>query len=260
MNVANYLTRINYDGSRQPSAQSLADLQRAHLFTVPFENLDIALQREIVLDETRLYRKIVEQRRGGFCYELNGLFAGLLSAFGFQVSMLSARVHENGEVGPEFDHMVLLVQLERRWLVDVGFGDSFFEPLALDDFSPQTRRGRVFQIARNGDQWRMIEKTPDGNMANGYSFTLQPRQLADFAPMCVYQQTSPDSIFTQKRLCTRATTNGRVTLSHSRLTIVEGGQRSEVPVDGGADFNAKLAEHFGIRLEMPRRRKEALPQ
>src|SRR5436853_6959712 len=113
MNVAAYLQRINYNGPMKPTAETLRHLHRAHLLTVPFENLDIHLGREIVLDAERIVAKVVEQRRGGFCYELNGAFAGFLVALGFDVKMLAAGVgRADGSFGPLFDHMALLVQLD----------------------------------------------------------------------------------------------------------------------------------------------------
>ena len=121
-----YLKRINYRGPLAPTAETLRRLQVAHLLSVPFENLSIHTGEPIVLDDDALFEKIVVRRRGGFCYELNGLFAALLRALGFHVEMLSAGVvSQAGEFGPEFDHMTLLVSLAERWLADVGFGDSF---------------------------------------------------------------------------------------------------------------------------------------
>src|SRR5579885_83719 len=132
MDIQSYLGRIHYQGSLEPTLQTLRALHEAHLLAVPFENLDIHLGREIVLDEARLWTKIIEQRRGGFCFELNGLFAQLLRAPGFQVDMLSAGVaRSSGGFGPEFDHMTLLVHLEEDWLADVGFGKSFRQPLRM---------------------------------------------------------------------------------------------------------------------------------
>src|SRR5437763_17007860 len=124
MNVTAYLERINYHGATEPSAATLRDLHRAHLLTVPFENLDIHLGREIDLDDERLYAKIVERRRGGFCYELNGAFAALLRELGFNVKKLAAGVaRADGGFSPLFDHMALVVELEERWPASVGFGD-----------------------------------------------------------------------------------------------------------------------------------------
>ena len=140
MNTEAYLDRINYRGSLAPNAETLRQLHLAHLLTVPFENLSIHYGEPIVLVEEVLFDKVVRRRRGGFCYELNGLFATLLHALGFNVVMLSAGVvNTAGEVSAEFDHMTLLVHLDQRWLADVGFGDLFREPLLMEPGSEQAQ-------------------------------------------------------------------------------------------------------------------------
>ena len=152
MNFEAYLERINYRGSLAPTAETLRQLQVAHLLTVPFENLSIHAGEPIVLDDEALFSKIVGRRRGGFCYELNGLFAALLRELGFDVAMLSAAAMSGEEgFGPEFDHMVLMVTLEERWLVDVGFGDSFLEPLRLDYRGEQVQGEHAYRIDAEGD-------------------------------------------------------------------------------------------------------------
>jgi N-acetyltransferase len=111
----------DYAGLNAPTPETLREIHRAHLFTVPFENLDIHLGRKIVCDEDSFLHKIVNERRGGFCYELNGAFAAFLRALGFQVTLLSARVaRSDGSDSPEFDHLTLRVDLDESWLVDVG--------------------------------------------------------------------------------------------------------------------------------------------
>src|ERR1017187_1683598 len=132
MDVEAYLRRIQYDGPREPSLETLRELHRQHLFTVPFENLDIALRNPIQLDPELIYQKVVLRGRGGYCYELNGLFHELLEALGFTVCMLSAQVRrDDGSFGPDFDHMLLKATLDEPWIADVGFGDSFVDPLPL---------------------------------------------------------------------------------------------------------------------------------
>ena len=143
MDLGAYLERINFRGSLDVNAQTLRELQVAHLLTVPFENLSIHADEPIVLEEEALFDKVVRRRRGGFCYELNGLFAALLRGLGFDVSMLSARVARNdGGFTPDYDHMTILVSLDQRWLVDVGFGDAFRHPLIVDSVAVQTQLGR----------------------------------------------------------------------------------------------------------------------
>ncbi|MDP6343015.1 MAG: arylamine N-acetyltransferase, partial [Alphaproteobacteria bacterium] len=200
MDLDAYLARIGHAGPRDVNAETLRALHRAHLETVPFENLDIHLGRPIVLNEAALFEKIVGRRRGGFCFELNGLFAALLRELGFAVSLLSARVvGKDGALAPEFDHLTLLVETEGRWLADVGFGDGFTEPLCLDGAGPQRRGDSEYRLARRDGDWRMAARPPGGPWRDRYQFSLTPRRLADFTAMCDHHQTSADSHFTQSR-------------------------------------------------------------
>jgi N-hydroxyarylamine O-acetyltransferase len=252
MNLSAYLQRLNYTGSLDPNAETLRALHQAHLLAIPFENLDIHLGRPIVPDEAAFFDKIVEQRRGGFCYELNGLFAALLRELDFEVTMLSARVAgENGNFGPEFDHLTLLVQLEKRWLADVGFGEGFREPLQLDKPGEQKQAAGMYRLTQEDEAWiYWLHDEAKGWQAQ-YRFTLQPRQLADFAEMCHYQQSSPQSHFTQKRVCSLATPEGRVTLSDNRLIITRHGQRQERELSSPAEQEAALRDYFGVELGVP---------
>src|SRR3954467_5303184 len=141
--VDRYLARIGLTGPAP-----LADLHRAHLFTVPFENLSIHLGEAIVLTDTALVAKVVDRHRGGFCYELNGAFATLLSALGFEVDMLAARVFGGDRLGVPYDHMALRVG---PWLADIGFGGHTHHPLRLDERGDQVDPGGVFRIAETPD-------------------------------------------------------------------------------------------------------------
>lgn len=249
IDVESYLGRIAYSGPLTVSADALLALHRAHLRAVPFENLDIHLGRPIVLNEESFFNKIVLERRGGFCYELNGLFAALLRAIGFDVTLLSARVpDQSGGPGPEYDHLTLLVQLDGPWLADVGFGDSFLDPLRLEPWVDQWQDGVVYRLTTNGREWAMLKRLGDGQWTTGYLFTLQPRELSEFDGMCRYHQTSPKSHFLSGRICSLATASGRITLSDSRLVITENGHRTEQGISDEAEFAAKLGQHFGVTL------------
>jgi N-hydroxyarylamine O-acetyltransferase len=251
VDAATYLQRINYDGPLAPSAETLRQLHLAHLLSVPFENLSIHWRETIVLDDAALFEKIVRRQRGGFCYELNGLFAALLRSLGFNVTMLSAEV-ANGEVefGPAFDHMTLMVTLEDRWLADVGFGDSFREPLLLDERAPQIQGDEAFRIEETGTQFVMSRRPENGDWQPQYRFTLEPHDYADYAEMCRYHQTSPQSHFTQKRICSRATLDGRVSLSEMRLITTRGREREEFELSNEPQYADTLREKFGITIEI----------
>lgn len=249
MDVSGYLNRINYRGPRDVSAETLRELHILHLLTVPFENLDNHIGREIVLDEEKVIRKIVEERRGGICYELNGAFCALLRALGFEVSMLSAGVaREEGGFDPPFDHMALLVQLEERWLADVGFGDSFREPLLLDHRSEQVQDNDAYRLIEDGEHL-ILERRETDLWKPQYRFTLDPYQYSDFADMCHYHQTSPESPFTKRRTCTLATREGRITVTGMRLITTIKGTKNERELAGEDAWLSTLREHFGISLE-----------
>jgi N-hydroxyarylamine O-acetyltransferase len=242
------LERINYHGPVEPTAETLRALQVAHLRAVPFENLSIHSGEPVVLDDESLFDKIVTRRRGGFCYELNGLFGALLRELGFKVTMLSAGVATGPDgFGPDFDHMVLMVELEDRWLVDVGFGDSFIEPLLLDKREDQVQGDRAYRIVPDGTHLIMMQRIGDNDWQPQYRFSLQPHEYADYAEMCRYHQTSPESHFTKARLCSRATESGRLTLSGMRfITTGPGGSRDEQTLAGEEECATALREHFGI--------------
>src|SRR5262245_13466408 len=224
MNIQAYLDRIDYHGPIEPTAETLRALHVAHMLAVPFENLNIGRGWPIVLDQDALFEKIVVRRRGGFCYELNGLFAALLRALDFEVTLLSAGVaRAAGGFGPEFDHLTLLVRgIGDRgwgmglagspipWLADVGFGDSFREPLRFEEHSEQRQGERVYRLARDGEYLVLQQREGDGAWEPQYRFTLQPRRHEEYAEMCRYHQTSPESSFTRRRVCTRATPEGRI--------------------------------------------------
>jgi len=162
MDLAAYLRRIGYAGSITPTPETLRLVHRAHLETVPFENLDISLGRKITIDEDAFIRKVVEERRGGFCYELNGAFAALLRAMGFPVTLLSARVPTmDGSDGPEFDHLTLRVDLDHPWLADVGFGDGFLDPLLLKAGIQQKQDHATFRITETGGVLNLERQQPD---------------------------------------------------------------------------------------------------
>ena len=246
MDIDSYLDRINYRGSRVPTSQTLRDLQVAHLMSVPFENLSIHTKEPIVLTTDWLFKKIVQHRRGGFCYELNGLFAELLRDLGFEVEMLAAEVaRPDGSFGRKFDHMTLKVRLEDDWLVDVGFGESFVEPLLLDERETQAQGENTFRIAVDGESYLLERRLTDEQWKTQYRFDLQPHELVEYEEMCLYHQTSPESHFTQNRICSRATTSGRITLSGMQLITTERGVRKEKLLDG-AEYARALRDYFGV--------------
>jgi N-hydroxyarylamine O-acetyltransferase len=227
VDVERYLARIGYEGPRDPSPATLAALQRAHMLAVPFENLDIALGRPLVLDREVNFEKIVERRRGGWCYELNGMFSWLLEQLGFEVTLLGSRVSGPGGVSPDLAHLLLRVDLDRPYIADVGFGESSLEPLALEDVA-----GGVI----HNENDLQVE------------FTLEPRPLEDFEAMSRHQQTSPDSGFVRRRKITLARPDGRITIRDLTITETRGGETTVRELRDDDEWRALLAERFGVSL------------
>lgn len=249
LSVEKYLERIGIKKVDNPSLGFLAELQLAHLYSTPFEDLDIPDRDRIILDIERIYKKIVPTKRGGFCYELNGLFHWLLTNLGFKVDMLAARVynHQKQELGPEFDHMALLVHLDKDYLVDVGFGDSFRIPIEMPDGECTDISGhyKIFAMGGNGYELKRFE---ENEWKLQYSFTTIPRELSDYSEMCNFQQDSPTSHFRTRMKCTIATPTGRITLSDNSLTITKNGEKERIDITDNRQFFLRLYEYFGIKL------------
>ncbi len=246
--VAAYLARIGVSQPVTMDAGGLRLLHRAHQLAVPFENLSIHLSEPISLEEDDLVAKIVGRRRGGFCYELNGLFAFLLEALGAQVTRVAARVYGDGHLGPPFDHLALVVRLADGtgpWLADVGFGSHSVYPLLAESRTDQADPAAMFRLAdaADGD----MEVVKDGEPQ--YRIEKRPRSLADFVPTCWWQQTSPASHFTRSTICSRLTETGRISLSERTLIRTTGTGRTEEQLAGESAVLAAYREHFGVILD-----------
>lgn len=249
MDVSAYLNRINYRGSTELTVETLRGIHRAHLLAVPFENLDIHHNRQIVLNEAALFEKIVINRRGGYCYELNGLLASLLRGMGFDVTMFSSNVMHGG-IPAEIDHLTLLIQLDDRWIVDVGFGDSSRLPLRLVEEEKQFGVDSTYRFVCSNNRWLLQRLIETEEWYDEYSFdvNLTPLVLSDFDEANRDYQTAPESYFVQGRICSRAMEEGRISLTDNELIVTRNGQREEMPIEDEQAFVRALSEHFGIRI------------
>ena len=248
MNVQDYLCRIQFFRTKEVSLSTLKDLHRRHLLTVPFENLDISLGKPIELSFENMYRKIVSENRGGFCYELNGLFYWLLREMGFAVKMLSGQVLYIGQPGPEFDHMLILVELDKLYLADVGFGDSYLEPLPLD-FQEHWQQGIGYRITKERDNLFFEEKRPEKGWNRLLLFSLQGHELDEFSATCNYQQTE-NPTFTETNKCSMATETGRVTFWNNALTIRSNDEKRKIAIESEEELRMLLLEYFSVDLPL----------
>jgi N-hydroxyarylamine O-acetyltransferase len=249
MDIRKYLERIEYYEPIAPTLEVLSKLQSSHLMTVPFENLDI--HNHIKIDLDHLFDKIVTRKRGGFCYELNGLFYELLHEIGFIVKMVSARVHDGkGDYSPEFDHMALIVNIENgHYLVDVGFGEFSFYPLKIEMNKEINDPRGIFKIEILDEQYRIVKKkNAEGIFIPEYIFSERERKMEEFLERCDYHQTSPESHFKQKRICSLPTKEGRISLSEDVLKTTIKGEITEKKLKGEQEVQEQLWKYFKITL------------
>lgn len=250
IDVEAYLRRIGPTSRPAPDTAGLRALQVAHLHTVPFENLDILAGRRISLQIAALEAKIVGAHRGGFCYELNGLFAALLGALGFRVTMLAAEVwsRDDGTWGPPFDHLILRVELDSPWLVDVGFGDGIPEPMELRAGVEQRDvGGRVFRLSGEASGRLLTELLPGAEEPIAlYRFTERAHTLDDYAATCRFQETE-SPLFTGHRIAEISTADGHETLFDDWLIVHAGTERTKRQLTE-AEVPALLRDDFGIVL------------
>lgn len=243
-----YLARIGVEPDHlEVNNETLRILQRKHLLTVPFENLDIRWKRPIVLDIDTFYAKIVGEKRGGFCYELNGLFNELLVSLGFTTRLVSARVFNGTEHGPEFDHMTIIVTIgDDEYLADVGFGDFTVEPLPYGVCAEQQDEAGVFVIRRFDDEYMEVAKKEGGAWKSQYIFRDIARDLSEFKEMCDFQQYSPDSHFMKGKICSILTADRRKTLTDTKFIVTADGEKTETAVETEEEFDRILERDFGI--------------
>ncbi|MEM9337793.1 MAG: arylamine N-acetyltransferase, partial [Bacteroidota bacterium] len=221
-----YLKRLGLE-QQPPSLEYLKALHYAHVHTIPFENLDIHYNRKIILDFQKIFHKIVIDRRGGFCYELNGLFYHLLYHLGFSCYCASAQfLKDSGAFSPDFDHLIVIVRLDdKNFLVDVGFGEAFIHPKKIETQQVQIDYTTYWKFEQDPDENYLLSHSKDASVYHTkYRFDLEEKQLIQFMEMCEYHQTSVESMFTNKKLITVKTKNGRVTLTDKKLKVLELGE------------------------------------
>jgi N-hydroxyarylamine O-acetyltransferase len=222
------------------------------LLSVPFENLDIHWHHPIVLDVGEFYKKIVENRRGGFCYELNGLFNELLAGVGYRTRLVSGRVFNAvGEPGPEFDHMAIVVVIDgQEYLTDVGFGEFSAAPLMIDPSAEQIDREGTFIIRFTEHGSFDVEKKVGDSWKRECRFGRNAHVLADFSEMCEFHQLSPKSHFTNGKICSLMTQNGRKTLTDRKLIVTAVSEKSQTAFDSDDRFAELLLHEFGIERDV----------
>ena len=248
IDVDAYLKRIGLEQD-DPTLAYLRKLHFAHIHKIPFENLDIHYSQKIQLDYTEIFKKIVEKGRGGFCYELNGLFYHLLYHLGYECYVTSAQMKtEMGEFDPHFGHMMIIVKLEDQpFLVDVGFGNSFSNPKKIEVGTVQMDYTTYWKFETDPDENFLLQYSDNtSNFKTKYRFSLEEKQIIQFMEMCVFHQTSEKSPFTQGKIISIKTLDGRVTLTNKKLQILKLSETSESDILNEDEFLSKLEQYFSI--------------
>jgi len=244
-----YCARIGVSQSEKPTIDRLADLQLAQVYTVPFENLDIQLGREIDLTPSHVDDKVTRKKRGGYCFELNGLFLRALQASGYEARRVLARVHGgSGEPGGR-THQVSLVRFgDRDWMVDVAFGGNCpREPIPLE-FDTIHDHGGVFYRLLDHELGYLLQKRTDEDWRNLYSFDLSPVVPKDIAVANYFTSTNPETHFTRNRIAVLAHPEGETRLVNYRCTTSRGGELKTEQLPDSGQYLEELKQRFGIHL------------
>ena len=247
MDPVKYLKRFEAHPVNENDLQELARLQSLHMQHIPFENLDVIRKVPIYLNLETIYDKVVNQQRGGFCYELNGLFCWLLKELGFDAKMISATVvKSDGSYAKMDTHAAIIVELDASYLVDVGFGDSTISPIPFGG-ERRTDNSGTYKIEEIKSGLYELTRENDGIEKVLYQFLLDEKQLEEFHEGCIFNQVSEKSTFTHDDIVTKATPNGRITLTGNTLTRTAGGQKEKQQLTE-SEKQTVLEDEFGIFL------------
>ena len=247
-----YLRRIGYQGAVEPTRRVLEALHLAHATHIPFENLDILLGRPIALDLASLQAKLVARSRGGYCFEHNLLFAAVLREFGFEPTLLAARVRFRTTAVLPRTHMLLLVEGEgSRWLADVGFGgEGLLLPVPFGNGEEARHYAWTYRVIEEAGAgtWILQSRRNDAWL-DLYAFTLEPQQAVDYEIANHYMSTHPDSRFVQTLTVQLPGTQRRMILRNRDLIEDRGDAVFERKIESDDEFVSALKEYF--RLDMP---------
>jgi N-hydroxyarylamine O-acetyltransferase len=252
IDVDAYFRRIGYNGSHNPTLETLRTLQLLHTQTIPFESFNPLLGIPVLLDIDSLQQKMVQRGRGGYCFEHNLLLSHVLKALGFRVRGLAARVLWNVPDGTvkAISHMLLKVEIDREWyLVDVGFGGlTPTGPLRLELNTEQTTPHELFRLIES-DEELVLQASVQNQWKPLYRFTLREHLLPDYEMFSWYLCTHPQSFFLTSLSAARPFPNGRYALRNTVLTTHHlGGESEQRELTSVAEFRTVLEENFRLTL------------
>ena len=244
MNIDRYLKRLKISDIETDKLNMLKLIQRSHLEQIPFENFDIHMYGKLNFDIDVLFEKIIEQRRGGICYELNYLLFHLLKLLGYQVTILAGQVLEGGS---EFDHLFLLVKIDEiDYLVDVGYGDNFYEPLRFETEKIQNDAKGKFRITKGDDNRYSLERESSDGFKREYRFSVAEKEIDDFHDRALWFCTNDESIFKKRLFCSIERKDGRTSMKPGKVIVTNGNTRVERVISDFKKFEYYLKEEFNM--------------
>lgn len=250
-NIDDYLERIGYKGGLEISSKTLRELHVGHVTHIPFENLHPLQGKSVSLNREDLFEKIVHQKRGGYCFEMNGLFSHVLKELGFQVTDVFARVYR-----PDFGfsgraHQVLIVDVDgERWMADVGFGGNGpIAPVKIEEDTEQEQYGRYYRLKSHPVHENVLEFKVEDGYETVYAFTSEACYPMDYDIANHFTSTHPDSVFRKLIMCTMPTKEGRVSMFDNNLKVIENGKVEQKVLESDNEIRQALVEYFGLSFE-----------
>jgi arylamine N-acetyltransferase len=245
---------MNTEQFHEVNVRTLNHYLERYMLTVPFENIDVQNQKPISVDITDIYDKVVQDKRGGYCYEMNSLFHYYLLAKGFDAHLVSATIHTpNGGRSRPGSHMSIIVYLDKPYVADVGFGDLPLHAIPLnaaDDTDILKDINGSYRAYADGDMF-YVQKWTDEEWRTSYEGTLTSRSIDEFNDAIDYNQHNENSIFVRKLMVTIPKSYGRVTMSENDLTITRSGEKSKSPVTK-ENYRQFLSKYFGLNVTIDR--------
>jgi N-hydroxyarylamine O-acetyltransferase len=253
MDLERYFERIGYRGGRASDLATLAAIIRRHAAGIPFEAIDVLLDKGIDIAPAAVFDKLVSRRRGGYCFEQNGLLQDALSALGFDVTARLARVLWMRPAAPSparATHMALVVRIDGRdYLADAGFGNGTpTAPLAFDTDEPQATPLETFRLRPSPDG-HVLEMRMGENWAPVYEILSQVPAPEDFVDANLFTSTHPDSRFRHDLMLARATTEARLLLLGNRLTVRPAAGEAEQRFFDTTELEQAIRDMFGLPFE-----------
>lgn len=248
MRLDAYLDRIGFIGDARPDAVTLRRVHRAHVEAIPYENLDVQFKHPLTLSIAGAYDKIVGRRRGGWCYEMNGLLGWALEEIGFDVTRLAGAVHRetlgDAVIG---NHLVLLVRIDGApWLADAGYGDGLIEPTPLRE-GPFCVGPFACALERAADGWWRYRNDPRGG-APSFDFHEDMRDENLLEERCRFLQSDPNSVFVQSAVLQRWRNDRHYCLRGRVIAVIDDAEKQARLLADADEYVVLLKEFFGLDL------------